>query len=404
LPGGIYRLSFRCEVGRPSWAGAPVLGVEIVARNRDQQGWRDFTAEELLAGAGLLDFAVPQELSLEAAEDARFEFRFLHLGQAQLRLRAVDLHRLDGSAVAEPRHWRLLARLSAGAIGRRGPGASVTPRRWAPAGLLLYGGWPYLGLAEGRYRLSLSGRAEPPAMANQPLIAVEIIGGSRWRRASLWPSRPWRAARGETVRVAASDFTATELNAGAASLEFSVPLELSLESGEAAPVEFRVLWLGNGGATIASVDLHRLGDDDETPPSPPLRWRLLGRIRLGWAATRAAEWIQVRRDDEPGILAGGIRPPLRLGAGRYRLTVGAAAGPSREMAQPVLGIAITARLASSEGDWLPWPIRRMLPLARRELHLANLMAGPAAVDFTIPAEAAGSDAARCDIALYHHGI
>jgi hypothetical protein len=45
----------------------------------------------------------------------------------------------------------------------------------------------------------------------------------------------------------------------------------------------------------------------------------------------------------------------------------------------------------------------MLPLARRELHLANLMAGPAAVDFTIPAEAAGSDAARCDIALYHHG-
>jgi Polysaccharide biosynthesis enzyme WcbI len=113
--------------------------------------------------------------------------------------------------------------------------------------------------------------------------------------------------------------------------------------------------------------------------------------------------VQVRRDDEPGILARRIRPPLRLGAGHYRLTVGAMAGPPRETAQPVLGIAITARLASSEGDGLSWTSRRVLPLARRELLTSDLMAGPAAVDFAIPAEAVGSDAARCDIALYHHG-
>jgi hypothetical protein len=402
LPGGIYRLSFRCEVRRPRWAEAPVVGVEIIARNRDQQAWRDFTAAELTAGAGSLDFAVPQELSLEAAEDARFEFRFLHLGEADLKIRAVDLHRRDVSFVAEPPHWRLLSRLSTTAIGRRGPGASVTARRWVSAGLLLYGGWPYLGLAEGRYRLSLRGRAEPPAMADQPLIAVEVIGGSRWRRASPWPSRSWRVARRETVRLAADDFTAAELNAGAASLEFSVPLELSLESGEAAPFEFRVLYLGEGGATIAGVDLDRLLDDDAAPQAPA-RWRLLGRMRLGRAAIRTAEGVQVRRDDEPGIFVAGIRPPLRLGAGHYRLTVGAMAGPPRETAQPVLGIAIAARLASSGAAGAPWPIRRVLSSARRELDIADLTAGPATVDFTIPAEAAGSDAAQCDIALYHYG-
>jgi hypothetical protein len=406
LPGGIYRLSFRCEVGRPRWVGAPaapVLGVEIIARNRNQQAWRDFTAEELSVGGGSVDFAVPQELSLEAAEDARFEFRFLHLGQAELRLRAVDLHRLDGSCVAAPRRWRLLARLSTTAVGRRGRDASVTAWRWGPAGLLLYGGWPYLGLAEGRYRLSLRGRAEPPAMAGQPVFAVEVIGGSRWRRASPWPSRSWRAARCETVRIAAGDFTAAELNSGAASLEFSVPLGLSLESGEAAPFEVRVLWLGEGGATIAGVDLDRLADDDEAPRAPA-RWRLLGRMRLGRGAIRTAEAVQVRRDDEPGILACGIiRPPLRLGAGQYRLTVAAVAGPPRQVTQPVLGIAITARLASSGGDEPTWTSRRVLPLARRELLTSDLTAGRATVDFMIPVEAGGSDAARCDIALHQYG-
>jgi hypothetical protein len=405
LPAGSYRLSFGCEVGRPRGAraaSAPVLGVEIIARNRDQQAWRDFTAEELMSGGGSLDFAVPQALSLEAAEDARFEFRFCHLGQADLKLRAVDLHRLDGSLVAEPRRWRLLARLSTAAVGRRGPDAKVTARRLASAGLLLYGGWPYLPLAEGRYRLSLSGRAEPPAMASQALVAVEIIGGSRWRRASLWPSRSWRAARRETVRLAADDFTAAELNSGMASLEFSVPLELSLESSEAAPFEFRVVWFGNGGVTIDAVDLERLGDDDEAPPAPA-RWRLLGRMRPGRAAIRTAKAVQVRRDDEPGMLLAGIRPPLRLGAGHYRLTVAAVAGPPRQVAQPVLGIAITARLASSGDAGAPWPIRRVLPLARRELDIVDLTAGTATVDFMIPAEAVGSDAARCDIALYHYG-
>src|SRR5439155_26078619 len=202
----------------------------------------------------------------------------------------VELHRLDGGCVAEPRRWRLLARLSTSAIGRRGPGASVTARRWASGGLLLHGGWPYLGLAEGRYRLSLSGRAELPAMAGQPLIAVEIIGRSRWRRASLWPSRSWRTARRDKVCLAADDFTAAELNGGGASLEFSVPLELSLESGEAAPFELRMQWLGNGGVTITGVDLRRLGDEAEARPVP-VRWCQLGRLRLGRPAIRTAEGV-----------------------------------------------------------------------------------------------------------------
>ncbi|HYU11557.1 MAG TPA: WcbI family polysaccharide biosynthesis putative acetyltransferase, partial [Stellaceae bacterium] len=405
LAGGAYRLSFRCEVGRPRrarMAAAPVLGVEIIARNRDQRAWRDFTADELVAGAGSLDFGVPQQLSLEAAEDARFEFRFFHFGQADLWLHAVDLHHLDtgDDLSAAPRRWRLLGRLSRTAIGRRGPGISITVRRWAPASLLLHGGWPYLRLAEGRYRLSLSGRAAAPPIADQPLIAVEIIGRSRWRRTSLWPSRSWRAARRETERIAADDFTATELNGGTASLEFSVPLELSLDGGEAAPFEVRVLWLGSGGLTITGVDLDRLGEA-EAPPAV-MRWRLLGRMRLGRAATRSPEAVRVRRGDEPGTLLAGIRPGLRLGAGRYRLTVGAAAGRPRDIAQPVLGVRVTARLASTDRE-MPWRRPQTRLLVHRELQMADLAVGPVAVDFTIPAEAAGSDAARCEIALTHYG-
>src|SRR5207244_1458790 len=106
-------------------------------------------------------------------------------------------------------------------------------------------------------------------------------------------------------------FTAAELNGGAASVEFSVPLELSLESGEAAPFEFRVLWLGNGGVTITGIDLHRLGDEEEALPGPAC-WRLLGRMQSGRSASRTAEAVQVGRDDEPGIFVAGIRPPLRL--------------------------------------------------------------------------------------------
>src|SRR5438034_5818421 len=46
LPGGRYRLSFRCRSGLPRFPGQPVVAVEVIALNRNQQAWRNFTAEE----------------------------------------------------------------------------------------------------------------------------------------------------------------------------------------------------------------------------------------------------------------------------------------------------------------------------------------------------------------------
>jgi hypothetical protein len=59
LPGGTYRLTFRCRSGRPRMAGEPVLGVEVIAMNRVQLAWLDLTADELSAETGALEFSVP---------------------------------------------------------------------------------------------------------------------------------------------------------------------------------------------------------------------------------------------------------------------------------------------------------------------------------------------------------
>src|SRR5207302_11098627 len=52
-----------------------------------------------------------------------------------------------------PRRWRLLGRLDKSWRGRRTRDGGVKTARIEPAGLLLYGGWPYLRLPSGQYRL-----------------------------------------------------------------------------------------------------------------------------------------------------------------------------------------------------------------------------------------------------------
>ena len=90
----------------------PVLGVEVIARNRSLRipalnltrtgrrgGLRarcEFTAEALAAEWASLDFDVPPELSCESRDEIGFEFRFLHLGNADLTVSAVNLHEIGG--------------------------------------------------------------------------------------------------------------------------------------------------------------------------------------------------------------------------------------------------------------------------------------------------------------------
>ena len=78
--------------------GQPVLGIEIIVLSRFQQRWRDFTAAELAGGLGALDFDVPPEHSLEGENEGRYEFRFFHLGNADLAITAVDLEQLPEDA------------------------------------------------------------------------------------------------------------------------------------------------------------------------------------------------------------------------------------------------------------------------------------------------------------------
>ena len=263
LPGGRYRLSFRCRSGKPHFAGQPVLAVEAIALNRNQQGWRDFTTEELKGETGSLDFEVPSALSLEAGEEARFEFRFIHLGNADLRVSAVDLYQLDPEDSELPRKpatWRLLGRCLMSWIARR-RAAAIVVRRLAPPGVALRGPWPYLRLPEGRYRLNLQCRASVNGHPTWPVIGVEIIGHSRWRRP--WPLHllPWRVgSTQDAVELCSVVFTAEELSQGSASADFTVPLELGLEGGEDAPLELRVRHFGTADLTVEGIDLRRLDD------------------------------------------------------------------------------------------------------------------------------------------------
>lgn len=269
LPAGRYRLSFACRVGAARFPSQPLLGVEIILLNRVQQAWRDFTADELAGGAGEVLFEVPDEVSREARNEGRFEFRFFHLGMADFTITASRLTRIEPDEtppLAEQR-WRLLGRLENSLRGKRHPDGSVSVRRLSRSGVLLYGGWPYLRLPRGRYRLRVAGRYRPDPAASRPLLAVEIIGHSRWRDRGLMRAGLSAGAKraGEMVR---RQVGSDEFARGVAEIDFAVPTELSLDSGIDAPFEFRLFHLGNAELTIDAVDLQRLDPGAAEAPAP----------------------------------------------------------------------------------------------------------------------------------------
>ncbi len=146
-----------------------MLGVEVIAMNRVQLAWRDLTAAELQGETASLDFTVPPILGLGAGDEARLEFRFFHLGNADLTITAVDLQGIENEEMrpAPPRIWRMLGRLD--------------------------GGRPFLQLPSGHYRLAIRCGAGPPRMAAQPVLGVEITARRRWRDSRWWS---WSSATG----------------------------------------------------------------------------------------------------------------------------------------------------------------------------------------------------------------
>jgi hypothetical protein len=266
---GAYRLTFGCRSGKPRLGAQPVLGVEICVLNRFQLAWRDFTADELAGGGASVGFVVPPEHGAEAGNEARFEFRFFHLGNADLAVASVELTALPSPAPPPSSRWRLLGRLEVGSRGKRASDGSVVVRRLARKGLLLYGGWPYLRLSRGSYRIELHARAGAPRDPGKLAVLVEIFGYSRWRRRRgllpLTAARPGVSG----IRLASREGSAAEIATGPVTLDFTVPLEMAVEAGADAPFEVRIGHFGNGPLTIDAVDLLQIDDAPTSATVPP---------------------------------------------------------------------------------------------------------------------------------------
>ncbi len=391
LPSGPYRLSFRCRTGKPRMSTEPVLGVEVIAMNRVQLAWLDLTEDELCTQTGALDFSVPPVLGLGAGDEARLEFRFFHLGNADLTIGAVDLQSLPvaETPAGAPRRWRMLGRLERMTIGRRRE-APVTVRQMARPGCLLDGGRPLLQLPRGHYRLSFGCAVGTPKMAQQPVLGLEILARRRWSEGHrVWslaaPRDPPESGR---LQLGWADFTERELCAGSGSIDFEVPAELSLEGGEEVVFGFRFAHFGNADLTIRAVELQQV-TSQETGRRPLREWRLLGRLYKGLIGTLRNDRVTVRQAEPANILLRGA-PDLQLPAGRYRLGFCCRAGLPRNRSRPVLAVEVAVRLRLWGSEWReawhsPFGPRRLVR-ERRYFTAEELEEGSASVNFEVSTE------------------
>src|SRR5581483_78648 len=152
----------------------------------------------------------------------------------------------------QPQRLELLSRLEKGPIGARGADGVLRVGRTERAGCALFG--PYLHLAEGRYRLHFESRSGLPRWSEQPVLGVEVIVLARFQLA-------WR------------DFTAAELAAGAASVDFTVPHEHGIAGGNEGRFEFRFFHFGNADLAIEAASLESLREAVPVA-AEPARWRL----------------------------------------------------------------------------------------------------------------------------------
>ncbi|HEX3882915.1 MAG TPA: WcbI family polysaccharide biosynthesis putative acetyltransferase [Stellaceae bacterium] len=390
---GRYRLAIAATAGSPALADQPVLGIEIIVLSRLQRAWRDFTAAELADGAGTLVFDVPPELAVDGGNEARFEFRVFHLGNADLVIRAIRVESLpdDTEVSPHPRRWRLLGRLHKTWLGRRRQSGVVTAAEGLGAGLLLYGGWPYVRLGRGSYRLTIHGAAGSPRLPAQPVLGVEVLGRSRWYTDNPW--QQWRRApKPGGTREAWADFRVDEWVGGAVTLDFAVPTPMALEAGADAPFDIRLHQFGNAGLTIDDVELCWLGEEDAQPASD--RWRLLGRLRKARIGAEDATGVSVSANELPGPLLAKIRPPLQLPAGHYRLALG---GTGSHEAMPSLRAELAEHSATGWGA-------PAIPHFRHDFAPADLADGTATAEFDVPPPA-NSEAGdrRYDLTISHLG-
>ena len=126
----------------------------------------------------------------------------------------VELERLTDAVqgAGAPRYWRMLGRLQKSWIGRRDRNGFVTVSRYAPAGCVLYGGWPYLRLARGHYRMTVRGTCGKPRDAREAVLGIEVFANGRQCLAiRVYPGR--RDSVGVALRSVGQDTVLTSLDA-----------------------------------------------------------------------------------------------------------------------------------------------------------------------------------------------
>src|SRR5437660_3996883 len=165
-------------------------------------------------------------------------------------------------------------------VTRKCDGLVSLSLRW-PTGSVLNGACPYLRHVMGNYRLTVQCSTPTSRLPPAPVLGVEILGRSFW---SGGPSQSlMRVPRPGGTPLLWREFTGEEVQAGALSADFTVPADMSLESGADAPVEVRLHHLGRAELAITAVDLRALGREEipvAAPPAVPLRQRSAHRQRL----------------------------------------------------------------------------------------------------------------------------
>lgn len=166
--------------------------------------------------------------------------------------------RVDTSLPGQARP--LLSTMEVREPARRWSDGSVSTVPFIFVQTFLYG--PFLRLNRGQYRLSFRCTARIALQEEHPALGLEIIAQNRILRA-------WR------------DYNAAELRSGVQELTFSVPHDLSIESGADAPFEFRFSHFSNALLTVTDVTLHcdhaEVTSEKDEPNLGP--WRLLGRLK-----------------------------------------------------------------------------------------------------------------------------
>ncbi|GGF51749.1 hypothetical protein GCM10007301_08990 [Azorhizobium oxalatiphilum] len=207
--------------------------------------------------------------------------------------------------------------------GRRKPDGTVAQDLVVPVRLFLYG--PFLRLPAGRYALRFEGDFPAPLQKGHPLLGVEVIAQNRMLRA-------WR------------DFTHEELQTGDRTLLFEVPHALSMESGADAPFEFRFTGFGTARFTITGLTL-RTASEAELAQAPPMRWRMLGRIRtLPLSGAVGVSPVTVS-----ALKFWRSWSPLFLPAGLHRLDIACDPGRGAGPDEPLLEVSVRTREGGTLG-------------------------------------------------------